>query len=250
MINEQNWQQISEQFENAQPFRHCVIDNFWQEDVAEQLLAEFPDYDSPVWHTHYQNPLEDKKTCNHWDKFSPTIYRAFTFLNSNEFVEHIKTISQKSKIYTDVGLHGGGLHGHHRGGKLNVHLDYNIHPKLKLKRNYNLIVYMTPGWHPEWGGGLELWSHNEDGSPKERVVTLDNQFNRAVLFDTTQYSWHGLPENLTCPETTFRRSFAVYYLTDPEPNADPRPRALFSPHREQANDPKILELIKQRVSLK
>jgi hypothetical protein len=33
-------------------------------------------------------------------------------------------------LVADLGLHGGGLHSHARGGKLNVHLDYDIHPKL------------------------------------------------------------------------------------------------------------------------
>jgi hypothetical protein len=77
---------------------------------------------------------------------------------------------------------------------------------------------------------------------------VENRFNRAVLFDTTQQSWHGLPENLTCPDDTFRRSMAVYYLTDPEENADPRNRAIFVPYKDQANDPEIVEMIKQRSS--
>ena len=248
MINEQNWNQLAEQFAQAQPYRHCVIDNFWQPDIANELLAEFPAYDGPEWMTYYNNPAEDKKTCNHWDKFKSLTYRAFSFLNSPTFVNNITYITGNSHVYTDVGLHGGGLHGHHRGGKLNIHLDYNIHPKLKLQRNYNLIVYMTPDWQPSWQGGLELWSHNEDGSPKDCVTTVENRFNRAVLFDTTQQSWHGLPENLTCPDDTFRRSMAVYYLTDPEENADPRNRAIFVPYKDQANDPEIVEMIKQRSS--
>jgi Rps23 Pro-64 3,4-dihydroxylase Tpa1-like proline 4-hydroxylase len=56
----------------------------------------------------------------------------------------------------------GGLHTHARGGKLNVHLDYDIHPKLELQRYLNLIIYLTPGWKPEWGGGLGMWGRPQD----------------------------------------------------------------------------------------
>jgi hypothetical protein len=249
MINQQNWAGLREQFLKAEPFNYIIIDNFWTADVAELLVADYPDYDSPVWNAHYHNAIEDKKACNHWDKFPANTYRAFTYLNSQPFVDIIEAITGRAEVKPDVGLHGGGWHCHRTGGKLNVHLDYSIHPKLQLERHYNLIVYMTKDWNPEWNGGLELWSHNADGSLKECTTTVENKFNRAVLFDTTQQSWHGLPDDLTCPDGIYRRSIAVYYLTDPAQDADPRGKALFAPHKDQANDPAVLELIKQRSNV-
>ena len=133
---------------------------------------------------------------------------------------------------------------------MNVHLDYSIHPKLKLQRKLNLILYVTENWDSEWGGGLEFWSHNkETNKPKENIVTVNNIFNRAVLFDTTQNSWHGFPEPITCPEGVYRKSLAVYYLTEPPEGTDPRPRALYAPTKEQENNPEILKLIEKRTSL-
>jgi len=249
MINEQNWDQISNEFAQGQPIRYAVIDNFWEPNIAEQLVAEFPAYDTDVWLAHYNNPAENKKTCNHWDRFKTATYRAFTFLNSQTFVSKIEQITKNTHVYTDVGLHGGGLHAHQRGGKLNIHLDYNIHPKLKLQRNYNLIVYMTPNWNSDWNGGLEFWSHDAATErPNKCEVTIENRFNRAVLFDTTRNAWHGLPEDLKCPDGVCRTSMAVYYLTDPEAGADPRSRAYFVPYKDQANDPQIVEMIKKRSS--
>jgi len=245
MITQHNWASLQEDFLKAQPFNHIIIDDFWTAEAAEALYSDYPDYNAPVWNAHYQNAIEDKKACNHWDKFPATTYKAFNYLNSQPFVDIIESVTGNTGIYADIGLHGGGWHCHSKGGKLNIHLDYSIHPKLQLERHYNLIVYMTPDWNPEWGGGLELWSHGDAG-PKERIVTVENRFNRAVLFDTTQYSWHGLPDDLTCPAGVYRRSMAVYYLTDPNTDADPRGKALFAPHKEQANDPAVLELIKQR----
>ena len=138
---------------------------------------------------------------------------------------------------------------HSRGGKLNIHLDYNINPKLNLQRKLNLIVYLTEDWDTSWGGGLELWSHDEENNlPLNREVVVDNIFNRAILFDTTQNSWHGLPQPITCPEGVYRKSIAVYYMTDIPEDANPRSRALYAPTKEQENDLEVLDFIKERVT--
>ena len=140
---------------------------------------------------------------------------------------------------------------HSRGGKLNIHLDYNINPKLNLQRKLNLIVYLTEDWDTSWGGGLELWSHDEEKNlPLNREVVVDNIFNRAILFDTTQNSWHGLPQPIMCPEGVYRKSIAVYYMTDLPEDIDQRKRALYAPTKEQENDSDVLDFIKERVTWK
>jgi hypothetical protein len=248
IVNDQYWVGFREAFVGAEPFDHVVIDNFFTDEMVAQLVAEFPAYDAEgVWNAHYNNPIENKKACNHWDKFPRNTYQALHYLCGAAFEHAVEKITGRTGIQADIGLHGGGWHAHATNGKLNIHVDYNIHPKLQLQRHYNLIVYITPDWNPEWGGGLELWSHDpETNSPKKLVKTVENQFNRAVLFDTTQNSWHGLPADLNCPKGIVRQSLAVYYVTDPPQDADPRGKALFVPYGEQANDPAVLELIKKR----
>lgn len=237
-----------DKFKSAQPFSYIVIDNFFTEEIAEQLYAEFPEYSSQMWHV-YDNAIENKKTCNDWNKFPSTTYRVFSYLNSAEFVSKLSLIVD-GKLYSDPGLHGGGWHMHGRGGKLNVHLDYDIHPKLNLQRRLNLIVYMSKEWDSSWGGGLELWDHDsETNQPKSCVAKIENKFNRAVLFDTTQNSWHGLPDELNCPSSEYRRSFATYYLHEPFDNATDRKKALFAPHKDQKSDSRVLDLIKKRVDV-
>lgn len=231
------------------PFYHHIIDNFLDKETAVKISKEFPDYNSDAWF-FYNNPLENKKTCNNWYYFGSETYKILSYLNSQEFILKIKKITGIKNLYPDIGLHGGGLHIHGTGGKLNIHLDYSIHPKLKLQRKLNLIIYLAENWNTDWGGSLEFWSHNsEKNKPKEKVVTIDNIFNRAILFDTTQNSWHGFPEPLKCPEHTYRKSLAVYYLTDPPEGTDPRPRALYAPYKEQQESPEILELIDIRSKL-
>ena len=231
------------------PFYYQVIDNFFNKEQAKTISQEFPEYNSDIWYC-YNNPLEHKKTCNNWYQFGPETYKTLTMLNSKEFIKQLQKITGITKLYPDIGLHGGGLHIHGTGGKLNIHLDYSIHPKLKLQRKLNLIIYLEEDWNPKWGGNLEFWSHNQEkNKPDKRYVKVDNVFNRAILFDTTQNSWHGFPDPLTCPEGIYRKSLAVYYLTDPPEGTDPRPRALYAPTKEQETNPEILKLIAERVKL-
>jgi Rps23 Pro-64 3,4-dihydroxylase Tpa1-like proline 4-hydroxylase len=249
MITDRNWSDLRSAFQSAEPFDHVVIDNFFKPEVAEQLYQDFPAYDSNEW-IFYHNVLEDKKTCNHWDRFPKTTYAAFEYLMGNSFLNTLSVATGIVDLRGDIGLHGGGWHAHSRGGKNNVHLDYDIHPKLLKQRKLNIIIYMTPDWDKSWGGGLEIWSHDpETGGPKECVKEVDNVFNRAIIFDTTQNSWHGLPREITCPEGAVRRSLAAYYLTTPPATASDRKKALFAPYGDQANDPEVLETIRKRANM-
>lgn len=242
-----DWQKLQQEFQNAKPFHHCVIDNFWQETVAEQLYCEFPQYNSTVWNAHYNNAIENKKACNHWDKFPAATYQAFNFLGSELLQNKIRYVAKKPDLNLDFGLHGGGWHAHATGGNLNMHLDYNVHPKLGLQRKLNIIIYLVKDWSPDYGGGLELWSHNEQTlRPNEHVKTIELKFNRAVLFDTTQNSWHGLPYPLKCPPDKVRQSLAAYYL-GPNPSSNEyRPKALFAPRKDQEGNNSIEQLIQRR----
>lgn len=222
---------------DTHPFWHCVIDDFFEDPIS--LAREFPAKDDPCWF-RYDNPLEVKQTCNDWHHFKPETYKAFTHLLSPEFTLKLQQLTGDD-LGPDIGLHGGGLHQHGRGGKLNVHLDYNIHPKLHLQRRLNLIVYLTPGWKPEWGGHLGLYS-----DPDTLVKKVEPKFNRAIIFDT-RGSWHGLPAPLTCPQDVTRNSFAVYYLCEPS-TTDSRTRALFAPTAEQKGNADVDKLIRQRSS--
>jgi Rps23 Pro-64 3,4-dihydroxylase Tpa1-like proline 4-hydroxylase len=231
----------------VEPFEYFIIDNFLPVDRAKQLSTEFPDFQSPLWYD-YDNPLEVKKTINNWFSFPPTTYQLFTELNGMEFTNRLREKLKFDNLYSDMGLHGGGWHIHGRGGKLNVHLDYALHPKLNLERKLNLILYLTPDWDPSWGGNLEFWSHDKElNKPKEKMATIDCIFNRAVIFDTSHNSWHGFNDPINCPEGVYRKSIATYYLTKPSINTPSRKRALYSPTKEQENDKEVLELIQKRV---
>lgn len=243
-----NFSTFAKEWREAKPFSHITLPNFLNKDVANAVASEFPDYESSDW-LNYNNALENKKLLNHWDKFGPNTYQVFEYLNSTTFIRNIESLVE-CELFADFGLNGGGLHSHKRGGKNNVHLDYSIHPKLKLERRVNLLIYITPNWKEEYGGALELHAKHPDKiAPGELVKAIFPMFNTAILFDTSQDSWHGLPEPIMCPDKITRNSLAVYYLSEPRENAEQRGKALFYPHKNQIGDPEVIELIRKRSSV-
>lgn len=242
---------LSEEFRTSKPFNYIVLDNFLEEDFANELAKEFLEFENPNWYT-YENALEIKKATNNWNLFGPSTYHFFTHVLSSDFttkIEKLITGKNDKSIIPDVGLHGGGFHSHKTGGKLNPHLDYSIHPKIKKERVANLILYINPEWKSEYGGKFGLWSHNSETSrPDELVKSVDCLFNRAVIFNTTQNSWHGICDELKSPEGITRNSLATYYLREPENSADPRMKVRYAPTKDQLGDPNIEDLIKARLS--
>jgi hypothetical protein len=249
MINLSALEKNADLFADALPFPYCVIDNFFDQGIAQALEKEFPLYDDPLWH-QYENAIEVKKTLNVWNQFPPLTYHVFHYLNSPEFVALIGRLFKIDPLFPDPGLHGGGWHIHKAGGKLNTHLDYSIHPKVPLQRKLNLLIYLNSDWQVNWGGHLGFWSHDEkNNQPKELMKEIEPVFNRAVFFDTTMNSWHGLPEPIQCPENQYRKALAVYYLTSVSTDAAQHQKALFTPYKEQNKDPAVLELIKKRSAV-
>lgn len=204
------------------PFDHCIIDNFLVD--PETIESEFLSYDSPEW-VEYNNIVQHKKVNCDWFLFPKYTYQLISYLNSPEFVDILSKYTG-CKLYSDPGLHAGGWHIHSKGGSLNPHLDYSMHPKLPLQRKLNLIIYLSKDLKEEHGGHLGLWSGKD--TPDKLVKEIAPIFNRAVIFDVGDNAWHGLSRICNVPNGTYRKSIAIYYLTDLQKNTNHRSRALFS----------------------
>ncbi len=231
---------------NKEPFDHWVLDGFFESNIAFGLERDFLGYEDPSWF-FYDNAIEHKKALNNWGKFPSLTYRVFDELCSPKFVDALSRLVGVSLV-ADPGLHGGGWHIHGDGGNLNPHLDYSIHPKLRMQRKINIIIYLSSELQEHHGGHLGLWRHDESmNGPGELVKEVEPRFNRAVIFDTTQNSWHGMSRQLSQPKGVFRKSLAVYYLTEPADGASMRERALFAPRQAQSGDEGVRDLIRMRA---
>ena len=191
----------------AAPFPFIVIDDFLPPDLADGLLEHFPVLDTPGWDaTTY---VHQKKKLTLTEKFPEPISEFFKLTASEPFRDFISAVTGIPKILDDPELVGGGCHQIVRDGFLDVHVDFNFHPTTGLHRRLNLLMYLNKDWDSEWGGCLELW----DMTGKQKVHDVSPIFNRAVLFETSEVSYHGHPTPLNSPADVTRKSLAVYYYT-------------------------------------
>ena len=207
---EENLASLRSQFQNAQPYPHIVFDDFLNEDVAREIMHQFPKPDDAQW-VHYAHVNERKMAQTKMDLLPPTARKVVEELNGPRFIHFLESLSGLSGLLPDESLQGGGLHQSKRGGYLNVHADFTSHPHRETwARRINVIVYFNEGWQESYGGKLGLW----DRDVKNCLIEIMPVFNRCVIFRTDRESFHGHPEPLQCPENMTRKSLALYYFTE------------------------------------
>jgi hypothetical protein len=210
-------------FREAQPFRHVVIDDFFEPAFAEALLQSFPGFD-PKYALNEMGQVGGKAVREHVRELPEPYPQLDAWLQTPDFLGSVSTITGIPDLRYDPDYIGGGTHENVDGQSLDMHIDFNYHPANKTHRRLNLIVYLNPEWEADWGGCIELaedpWNpHNRN---KTSVLPL---FNRAVIFETNERSWHGFPR-ITLPEgkkSISRRSFAIYLYTLDRPAEETAP---------------------------
>ena len=203
-----NLSELKNKFKNAEPFEHIVLDNFLNDDYAEQIFNLFPT-NYTEWY-NYCNPIEVKNAYDKIEDLDEKLKNYFYYLSSNCIIKLIKEITDIPNLEYDEYLHGAGLHSHGNHGRLNVHLDYEKHPYSGKERRLNIIYFSTKDWNPLWNGANELWDNDVINCIKKTEV----KFNRAIIFKTNEVSWHGLHKKIQCPENIFRKSLAYYYVSE------------------------------------
>ena len=160
-INSNNLKRSLTKFNSQKPFPYTIVDNFFKASIAKRLEKEFPKYDSKSLHT-YNNYCEIKKSSNNWNFFPALTYEIFTILNSNEIIKLICKKLKIKKLFPDYGLNGGGWHMMGDKGRLNPHLDYSLHPKVRGQRKFNLIIFLTKNWKNKYGGETCFFSKSKN----------------------------------------------------------------------------------------
>jgi 2OG-Fe(II) oxygenase superfamily len=208
-----------EEYASAAPFPHAVFDGLFPEPVARRLLAEFPPPDRFVREEDPDEPRRRGKLASR----DETLFGGFTrhllyHLNSSIFLSFLEELTGIGCLLPDPYVAGSMRH-FEPGGRLGVHADYNIHPRLGLDRRLNMILYLNRDWRSEWGGQLELW----DAAVTHCVRRIEPAFNRCVIFNSTDFTFHGFPDPLRCPPTETRKSLQLYYFTNGRPAEEVAP---------------------------
>lgn len=214
---------IRARFTTARPFRHCVIEDFLATGVAEALLAQFPGFERGN-HLNEAGVAGGKSTVERIATLGGAWAALDACIRSPGFLALLGRITGIPDLLYDPDYFGGGTHENRNGQSLDTHIDFNLHPATGWHRRLNLIVYLNPGWEPGWGGALEL--HRDPHAPADdEVVAITPAFNRCVVFETTEHSWHGFAPVALPPgrEALSRRSVALYFYTRERPADEAAP---------------------------
>lgn len=201
--------ELASRYQGAQPFPHIHLADLLDADTARSLAEQFPQPSSDAW-IQYKHFNENKAGLTKRELFPEAFQQIVDELNSAEFLAWLSQLSGIPNLVGDATLEGGGLHQSGRGGFLNLHTDFTMHHHHKnWRRRLNLILYLNPQWREEWGGAIELW----DGEMRKCRASVQPFLNHALIFSTTDESYHGFPEKLCCPDGVSRKSLALYYYT-------------------------------------
>lgn len=202
-------------YRKASPFPHAVLEGLFPSALLEKILAEFPSPKQVDW-IEYDTGKEKKLGMKVDNKIGELSRSFLHFLNSAPVIRYLEDLTGIEGLIPDPYYHGGGFHQIQRGGFLKIHADFNWHRKLKLHRRINLLIYLNQDWKDEYGGHLELWD-KETGAQQKKILPL---FGRCVIFNTTDFAFHGHPEPLNCPEGSTRKSIALYYYSSSRPKEE------------------------------
>lgn len=201
-----------QEYLSADPFPNMHFDNFFNQDMLEGVLNEFPDLRKNA-DINYNDKNQIKLASKGEYKFGEKTKQFMHFLNSQPFLEFLTNLTGIEALMSDPYFEGGGAHQILPGGLLKIHADFNKNKITKLDRRLNVLVYLNKDWDEAWGGHFELWDKDMKGCVK-KILPL---FNRMALFSTTDFSYHGHPDALRCPEDRSRKSLALYYYTNGRP---------------------------------
>lgn len=198
-------QQMKEAF-NEHHYRRIVIDDFLKPEAADMIYDNFPGEDQ--MRRHYKGLNEQKSEGSSFDNYHPIFEEVRQSIMSHDWTKVLDEITGFENLTLPDDFRGAGVHQGFDGSFLDIHVDFNIHPVLDLHRRLNLLIYLNKDWKDEYGGHLELW--NPDVSECEEVISPD--FNRCVIFATTEDSFHGY-DKMDLPEGQSRKSIFSYYYT-------------------------------------
>ena len=204
-------------FVNARPFPHVVIDDFFESDKAEQLLADFPPFSADNAKNEF-GEIGRKAVVANISQISPFYAEVYRHIGSKGFLNLVSEITGIPDLVHDDQMFGGGTHENLEGQELDPHVDFNYIEDRKLHRRLNVLLYMNKEWARDWGGCLEI--HSNPRQPKEdQIKIIEPLFNRCVIFETSERSWHGF-EKICLPEGRkhhSRKLLSIYLYTYERP---------------------------------
>lgn len=240
-LNKFDRNKLREAFENAKPYRHLVIDNFLKPEFADGLYEHFPSKEE-MKGRHYKGYNENKSEGSKFDNYHSDFRQLKSDLMTPEFYKFVSEITGIKDLFITDDEMGRGLHQGVNGSFLDIHIDYNRHAKLDYHRRLNMLIFLNKDWKEEYGGHTELW--NKDVTVCERKVLP--VMNRALLFETSEISFHGYGK-INIPEGVTRKSFFAYFYTKEREGAAGYHDTIFKARPEEGLKKKVVTNVKENL---
>jgi len=208
---------IRGEFIGAKPFKHACIEDFLEPRWAETLLAEFPVFD-PGKAINEFGKVGRKAVRTDLREISPRYREFYDYISSPAFLEAMSEMTGIPGLQFDQRMYGGGTHENLEGQALDPHVDFNYDQDRQLHRRINLLIYLNKEWDVSWGGAIQLHSDPRDWE-HDQVETFNCNFNRCVVFETNEHSWHGFRQ-IRLPADRHgltRKCISIYLYTRERP---------------------------------
>ncbi|HEX3952766.1 MAG TPA: 2OG-Fe(II) oxygenase [Stellaceae bacterium] len=204
-------------FQSARPFKHVCIDEFFTNEAAEASLRDFPAFDREFARNEF-GEYGRKAVVSNIREISPFYAGLYDYLMSPQLMSAMSDITGIPGLHGDPKLYGGGTHENLDGQELDVHIDFNFQLEGGFHRRANLLLYLNKEWDPAWGGAIEL--HSNPRRPElDKFEQFNVIFNRAVIFETNEHSWHGFRQ-IKLPRSRqyiSRKCLSIYLYTKERP---------------------------------
>lgn len=211
--------EYAKSYANAPLFPHVAIDNFFNDAPAKALLNEFPAFEKGNYLNEYGLPgLKSVNTDIR--KVSPNFSKLWKYIGSQEFLSYVSTVTSIPDLLMDPTMFGGGCHENKNGQRLNTHIDFNYNREYRWHRRVNVLFYLNNDWDCAWGGCVTFetnpWCYANSNC--NTVKQYEVKFNRAVIFSTSEKSWHGFT-TINAPATYkgTRKLISIYLYTRNRP---------------------------------
>ena len=224
----QNPKSIAPYYAANKPFPHIVLKNIWDDEQLAKVADECERFENWDEEKEFFGAI-GKRTCRTLSKFPPAVLGLVNYCNGPKFLRSLEVLTGEIGLIPDPYLYGGGIHSTLNKGFLKMHADFNWHQHLRLYRRLNLLIYLNRDWDEDWGGGLQLAALGESGLETGQIVMPN--FNKTVIFTTTDSSFHGHPDPMNLPAGRVRNSIALYYYVSTKPEGTSEYKRLDTDYR-------------------
>jgi Rps23 Pro-64 3,4-dihydroxylase Tpa1-like proline 4-hydroxylase len=164
--------------------RVAILDGILPEETAAGIHRAFPAEADMRLLSSFR---ERKYTSKSLERMDRLVHDALFAFQSPQVLQAVADITGIRDMVGDPRLYAGGISAMTKDQFLDPHIDNSHDADGRLYRVLNLLYYVSPAWHAEHGGNLELW----DESVRERME-IPSLFNRLVIMETNRTSWHSV----------------------------------------------------------